>query len=101
MSERALGALRRGVRLADGDTAPARVRRLDAHTIELTIREGRNRQVRRMCESVGHPVQALERVAFGPLRLGVLAPGAHRRLRESELRALREAAAVPTAPRRG
>jgi 23S rRNA pseudouridine2605 synthase len=101
LSERALRALRGGVRLADGQTAPALARRLDAHTLELTIREGRNRQVRRMCESVGHPVQALERVAFGPIRLGGLAPGEHRRLRESELRALREAAATPAAARRG
>ncbi len=52
---------------------------------ELTIYEGRNRQVRRMCEAVGHPVVALRRVAFGPLRLGDLAPGEYRRLGEREL----------------
>jgi pseudouridine synthase len=65
------------------------VRRLGAGEIELTIHEGRNRQVRRMCEAVGHPVLALERVGFGPLRLGSLAPGAHRRLRPAEIDRLR------------
>ncbi len=84
-----LRALRRGVELDDGPTAPARVRRLAGDTIELTIHEGRNRQVRRMCEALDRPVLALERVAFGPLRLDGLAPGAHRRLRESEIEALR------------
>jgi 23S rRNA pseudouridine2605 synthase len=86
----ALAALRRGVTLEDGArTAPARVRRLGPQQIELTIHEGRNRQVRRMCKAVGHPVQALERVAFGPLRLAGLAPGAHRRLRPAEVERLR------------
>jgi len=65
----ALNALRRGVQLEDGPTAPALVRRLRADEIELTIREGRNRQVRRMCAAVGHPVAELQRVAFGPVRL--------------------------------
>jgi 23S rRNA pseudouridine2605 synthase len=85
---RALDALRRGVRLQDGLTAPARVRRLAPDTIELTIHEGRKRQVKRMCEHVGHPVVRLERVAFGALALGDLAPGAHRRLSDDEVRAL-------------
>jgi 23S rRNA pseudouridine2605 synthase len=85
----ALARLRDGVQLEDGLTAPARVRRLGAGEIELTIHEGRNRQVRRMCEAVGHPVLALERVGFGPLRLGSLAPGAHRRLRPAEIDRLR------------
>ena len=85
-----LRALRRGVELDDGPTAPARVRGgWGSNLIELTIHEGRNRQVRRMCEAVGHPVLALERVAFGPLRLDGLAPGAHRRLNEGEIEALR------------
>ena len=56
----------------------ARRRVGDREVIELTIREGRNRQVRRMCEAVGHPVLELQRIAFGPLRLGDLAPGEHR-----------------------
>jgi 23S rRNA pseudouridine2605 synthase len=85
VTERALRALREGVPLDDGPTAPARVRRLGAHEIEITITEGRNRQVRRMCDAVGHPVTALRRVAFGPLRLGRLPPGHHRRLTASEI----------------
>ena len=85
----ALNALRRGVQLEDGPTAPALVRRLRADEIELTIREGRNRQVRRMCAAVGHPVAELQRVAFGPVRLGGLAPGNHRRLRDAEVEQLR------------
>jgi 23S rRNA pseudouridine2605 synthase len=89
--EKALQALRDGVELDDGRTAPARVRRLAPDKLELTIHEGRKRQVRRMCEAVGHPVVALERVAFGPLRLGRLGPGEHRRLTRAEVEALRRA----------
>ncbi len=85
----AVRALRRGVVLDDGPTAVARVRLLAPDLVELTIHEGRNRQVRRMCEAVGHPVLALERVAFGPLRLEGLAPGAYRRLSEAEVERLR------------
>ncbi len=86
---RALAALRGGVRLQDGPTAPARVRRLAEDVIEMTISEGRNRQVRRMCEEVGHPVLELHRTALGPLRLGDLEPGGHRRLSDDEVEALR------------
>jgi 23S rRNA pseudouridine2605 synthase len=85
-----LHALREGVELEDGRTAPARVRRLAADTIEITIHEGRKRQVKRMCEAVGHPVKRLERVAFGPLSLGDLPRGRWRRLREDEVEALVE-----------
>jgi 23S rRNA pseudouridine2605 synthase len=97
VGQRALRTLRTGVELQDGPTAPARARRLPGagEEFELTIHEGRNRQVRRMCEAVGHPVLALQRVAFGPLRLGGLEPGAYRRLGEAELRRLREAGAAP------
>jgi 23S rRNA pseudouridine2605 synthase len=93
VSERALSALRAGLQLEDGPTAPANARRLHGggDDLELTIREGRNRQVRRMCDAVGHPVLALQRVAFGPLRLGALAPGEHRRLTAAELGVLRGA----------
>jgi 23S rRNA pseudouridine2605 synthase len=93
VEERALRALRVGVQLEDGPTAPAQVRRVGrgGDELELTIREGRNRQVRRMCEAVGHPVLALQRIAFGPLRLGDLQPGAHRRLDEAALHKLGEA----------
>ena len=65
VTDAALRPLRAGVELEDGPTAPARRRRLGRRTLELTIREGRNRQVRRMCEAVGHPVLELERVASG------------------------------------
>jgi 23S rRNA pseudouridine2605 synthase len=92
VKEPALRALREGVELDDGPTAPAKVRRLTADRLELTIHEGRKRQVRRMCEAVGHPVRALERVAFGPLRLGALEPGEHRRLTPAEVERLRSLA---------
>ena len=88
MADEALRTLRDGVRLDDGPTAPARVRRTAADTLELSIHEGRKRQVKRMCERVGHPVVRLERVAFGPLVLGDLAPGDYRRLGPDEVRAL-------------
>jgi 23S rRNA pseudouridine2605 synthase len=92
VKEPALRALREGIELEDGLTAPAKVRRLAADRLELTIHEGRKRQVRRMCEAVGHPVRALERVAFGPLRLGALEPGEHRRLTPAEVERLRSLA---------
>jgi 23S rRNA pseudouridine2605 synthase len=92
ISDRALRALRSGVTLEDGPTAPARARRAGQHTIELTIHEGRNRQVRRMCKAVGFPVQELTRVSFGPLQLGSLAPGEHRKLGVAEVEQLRGSA---------
>jgi 23S rRNA pseudouridine2605 synthase len=88
----ALAALRAGVELEDGRTAPARVSRVAPDTIELTIHEGRKRQVKRMCEAVGHRVASLERVAFGPLALGDLRPGAYRRLDVAEVELLTKAA---------
>ena len=96
----ALQALREGVELEDGTTAPARVRRLAPDTLEITIHEGRKRQVRRMCDAVGHPVAALERVAFGPLGLRGLAPGEHRRLTTPD-RAPRHAGASPQGEKPG
>jgi 23S rRNA pseudouridine2605 synthase len=93
--EAALRRLRAGVELDDGPTAPARVRQLGPDRLELTIHEGRNRQVKRMCAAVGHPVRALQRVRFGPLTLGSLAPGEHRRLRAAEVERLRQAATPP------
>lgn len=89
LGERALRALREGVRLDDGPTAPALVRRTGEREIELTIHEGRNRQVRRMCEAVGHPVAELRRVRFGPLALDGLREGEHRLLSDEELQRLR------------
>jgi 23S rRNA pseudouridine2605 synthase len=87
----AITRLRDGVELDDGPTAPAKARRLAPDLIELTITEGRKRQVRRMLEAVGHPVKELRRVAFGPLKLGELQPGAARRLKASEVETLRRA----------
>ena len=89
--EPALRALQSGVQLDDVRTAPARVRRRAPDTLELTIHEGRKRQVKRMCEAVGHPVKRLERVAFGPLTIGDLKPGAYRRLSAGEVEALNAA----------
>jgi 23S rRNA pseudouridine2605 synthase len=89
--ERALSALRRGVELDDGTTAPATVIRTRPDTLEITIHEGRKRQVKRMCEAVGHPVRRLERIRFGPLALGALEPGAHRQLTDSEIEQLASA----------
>jgi 23S rRNA pseudouridine2605 synthase len=94
--ERALRALRQGVELEDGLTAPARARVVERRgretLLELTLREGRNRQVKRMCEAVGHPVIALERTRFGPLELGRLHAGGARRLRRGEVETLRKLA---------
>jgi 23S rRNA pseudouridine2605 synthase len=92
VGEGALRALRAGVRLEDGLTAPASVRALGPDRLELVMHEGRKRQVRRMCSAVGHPVRALRRVAFGPLRLGSLREGEARRLEAAEVEALRTAA---------
>jgi 23S rRNA pseudouridine2605 synthase len=87
-SETDLRALRAGVELDDGPTAPARVRRISPRVIEMTIHEGRNRQVRRMAEAVGNEVLELERIAFGSLRLGGLPEGQARKLTRAELRRL-------------
>ena len=89
--EQALRALRAGVPLEDGMTAPARVTRIKPDTLEITIHEGRKRQIKRMCQFVGHRVLQLQRVRFGPLLLGDLKPGAHRRLSANEVSLLRSA----------
>jgi len=88
----ALRTLSEGVELHDGITLPAHVSKLGAGLIEIQIREGRNHQVRRMCEAVGHPVLQLERIAIGPLQLGRLKPGGHRRLHAGEVQELRDSA---------
>jgi 23S rRNA pseudouridine2605 synthase len=95
VSERALRQLRAGVELDDGVTAPAGVRQTAPGVLEITLREGRKRQVKRMCAAVGHPVHRLQRVAFGPLRLGDLREGHVRRLSPAEVQRLRDAAAPP------
>jgi 23S rRNA pseudouridine2605 synthase len=81
----ALRRLRAGVELDDGPTAPAKVRKGSARVVEITIHEGRNRQVRRMVEAVGNQVVELRRVRFGSLALGELAEGRARRLRPAEI----------------
>ncbi len=88
VSPRAIRALRQGITLDDGPTAPAVVRALAPDRLELVITEGRKRQVKRMLEEVGHPVKRLERVAFGPLALGDLKPGRYRQLGASEIQEL-------------
>jgi 23S rRNA pseudouridine2605 synthase len=80
--------LRRGVTLDDGPTRPARVRRLGRRGIEITLREGRNRQIRRMASAVGNEVVALTRVRFGPLALDRLPEGEARKLSHSQVEAL-------------
>jgi len=109
-SEEAITRLRRGVRLADGKTVPAHVRvleRLPTKTwLQVTVVEGRTHLVRRMCEAVGHRVDKLARVRFGPVALGTLPPGAWRDVTPRELAALRAAAGLrpgggaPAPPRR-
>jgi pseudouridine synthase len=87
--EAALTRLREGVELEDGMTAPAAVRLVAPTRIEITLHEGRNRQVRRMCEAVGHPVRRLRRTRYAGLELAGLAPGDSRPLTKGEVAALR------------
>jgi 23S rRNA pseudouridine2605 synthase len=95
VSRRALGTLRQGVDLEDGTTAPAdvRLRKQSAKTalVELTIHEGRKRQVRRMFLAVGLPVEELSRRRYGPLTDKGLEPGGYRELTGEEVEALRRA----------
>jgi 23S rRNA pseudouridine2605 synthase len=97
---RTLARLRDGVELDDGITAPAAVRLVQRHRgnalVEIAIHEGRNRQVRRMCDAVGHPVERLVRTRVGPVRDDHLRPGAWRALRPAEVRALYGAGARDT-----
>ncbi len=95
----ALRRLRQGVDLDDGPTAPAKVGVVGPGVLRIVIHEGRNRQVRRMCEAVGHPVRRLVRTRIGPLSDPNLAPGAWRPLTAAEVRALGEAAVGPRPPR--
>jgi 23S rRNA pseudouridine2605 synthase len=86
--EPSLRQLREGVELDDGRTLPASVRQIRPGLLEITIKEGRKRQVRRMLEAVGHPVTKLERIALGQLGLGHLKEGQHRRLSPAEVERL-------------
>ena len=98
-SDATIKKLADGVQLDDGPTAPAHVRRLGRTKLELTIHEGRNRQVRRMFEAVGHRVRHLHRSRYGPLTLGGLEPGAWRELEPSEVERLRSPTKRPRAQR--
>lgn len=95
---------RQGVRLDDGPAVPAAVELRHAggrvSRLRLTFTEGRKHEVKRYCETLGHPVVRLRRVAFGPIPLGELPPGRWRPLAPREVHALRTAAAAPSAPRR-
>jgi pseudouridine synthase len=75
-------------------TAPAQVKKISTtgtnSWLEITIKEGRNRQIRRMCAAVGHPVMKLKRIRYGPIRLGALKPGTYRQLTRSEAEKLRK-----------
>jgi len=88
-NDEALRRLAEGVELEDGVTSPARVRRLGAGRFELVLHEGKNRQVRRMCEAVGHRVRRLHRSVYAGLRVDGLAPGEWRELTGSEVAQLR------------
>jgi 23S rRNA pseudouridine2605 synthase len=93
VSPAALRALREGVEIEPGvTTAPAKVSRRAPNVVRIVIHEGRNRQVRRMCEAVGNPVTRLVRTRIGPLSDARLAPGAWRALTKEEVRQLAMAA---------
>ncbi|MBR3038918.1 MAG: rRNA pseudouridine synthase [Clostridia bacterium] len=99
LSASEIAALTNGVQLEDGITAPAKVTNIRRSTtggtaFSITIHEGRNRQIRRMLEAVGHRTLRLKREAYGPLKLGDLRPGEWRYLSEEELAALARAARI-------
>ncbi|MGH9132575.1 MAG: pseudouridine synthase [Ilumatobacteraceae bacterium] len=94
VSSGALRQLREGVALDDGVTAPAAASQPMPGVLSITIHEGRNRQIRRMCDAIGHPVRRLVRTRIGPLTDRTLAPGDWRELTIDERRALTEAIAA-------
>jgi len=87
-TEAQLARLRKGVTLDDGPARAARVRRAGKRGIEITLREGRNRQIRRMAEAVDNEVVSLKRISFGPLALGRLPEGDARKLSAAQVEAL-------------
>jgi 23S rRNA pseudouridine2605 synthase len=89
--EQALDRLRAGIELDDGPTAPAVVESRGSSVIDTTIHEGRNRQVRRMCAAIGHPVIHLHRTAYAGITAGRLEPGEWRELASDEVEGLRDA----------
>ncbi|MDD4146547.1 MAG: pseudouridine synthase [Clostridia bacterium] len=98
VKEQAVERLQKGVELEDGLTQPAlvkiRQRGLAETLLEITIKEGRNRQVRRMCEKIGHSIISLKRIKLGPLALGNLQTGQYRELKQKEIQALKKACAL-------
>jgi 23S rRNA pseudouridine2605 synthase len=94
-TDEALRRLAAGVDLEDGPTSPARVRRLGAARFELVLHEGRNRQVRRMCDAVGYRVRRLHRSVYAGLGVDGLAPGDWRELTADELELIRRTSAPP------
>jgi 23S rRNA pseudouridine2605 synthase len=97
-SRGALRRLREGVELDDGMTAPAKVTAVAPGAVRIALHEGRNRQVRRMCAAVGHPVVRLVRVRIGPLTDRQLAPGEWRELTQAEVHSLERATAARPRP---
>lgn len=91
MSRSTLRILREGVELEDGRTAPAKVSQVEKGLLRIMIHEGRNRQIRRMCAEVGHPVHRLIRTRIGPISDRKLAPGTFRELTMKEIRSLERA----------
>ena len=98
-SPQAVRRLREGVELDDGPTAPARASLVSPGLLKLVIHEGRNRQVRRMCDAIGHPVVRLVRTRIGPIADRTLGPGAWRPLTPTEIRALERASMATGAPK--
>lgn len=98
MGPKAARTLARGIELEDGPTAPAEVNVMQrgpgGSVVELVLKEGRNRQARRMLEAVGHPVRRLVRTAIGPLKLGRLKPGTYRKLSPLEIQGLYRASGL-------
>ena len=88
--------LREGIDLEDGRTAPAQVSRVSDGVLRIVIHEGKNRQVRRMCEAIGHDVIRLVRTRIGPIHDAKLTPGASRALSVGEVRKLMDAVGVAT-----
>lgn len=88
VSDEAIAQLEKGVRLEDGITAPAVLKKMGEREIDITIREGRNRQIRRMAEAVGNDVVSLQRISMGSLKLGRLGVGRCRLLDEPEVERL-------------
>lgn len=103
MTPETAARIEKGIQLEDGPTAPARVsilrHRDNATQVRLTLHEGRKREVKRMCEAAGHPVQTLHREQFGGIGLGGIRPGEWRHLSEKEIQSLWERAGLQGAPK--